>query len=54
MQSYEERTMKGILSIAAIALGLIVPVVADAHTTIWPRQSMAGATEKYTIRVPTE
>jgi uncharacterized protein YcnI len=50
----EERVMKGTLSLAAIALGLIVPVVANAHTTIWPRQSMAGATEKYTIRVPTE
>ena len=42
------------LSAIGIALGLIVPVAANAHTTIWPRQSMAGATEKYTIRVPTE
>ena len=27
---------------------------AGAHTTIWPRASLAGAIEKYTIRVPTE
>src|ERR1044071_5022491 len=27
---------------------------AQAHTTIWPRQSIAGAMEKYTIRVPAE
>lgn len=27
---------------------------AEAHTTIWPRQSIAGAMEKYTLRVPAE
>ena len=37
-----------------IALVLVIPVIAQAHTTIWPRQSMAGATEKYTVRVPSE
>ena len=28
--------------------------VAEAHITISPNQSMAGATEKYVLRVPTE
>jgi uncharacterized protein YcnI len=37
---------------AAIQLGL--SGVAQAHTTIWPRQSTAGAMEKYTVRVPAE
>jgi uncharacterized protein YcnI len=25
-----------------------------AHVTLWPQQSRAGATERYTVRVPTE
>jgi uncharacterized protein YcnI len=32
----------------------IVPAVAHAHVSIAPNQSMAGATEKYVVRVPTE
>ncbi len=28
--------------------------VADAHVTVWPQQSQAGASERYTVRVPTE
>lgn len=39
---------------ALAALFLVVPIVAQAHTTISPRESMKGATEKYTIRVPAE
>jgi uncharacterized protein YcnI len=35
-------------------LALMVPAVAHAHVTIWPRESSAGATEKYIVRVPTE
>lgn len=27
---------------------------ADAHVTVWPRESKAAAGEKYTVRVPTE
>lgn len=26
----------------------------DAHVTVWPQQSQAGAGERYTVRVPTE
>src|SRR5215210_2704690 len=36
------------------AFALCLPAAANAHVSITPRQSMAGATEKYVIRVPTE
>jgi uncharacterized protein YcnI len=39
---------------AVAALQLSMPVLAEGHTTIWPRQSTAGAMEKYTVRVPAE
>jgi uncharacterized protein YcnI len=39
---------------ATAALALLLPGIAQAHTTIWPRESTAGAMEKYTIRVPAE
>jgi uncharacterized protein YcnI len=38
----------------ATATNLLSPSVAEAHTTISPRQSIAGAMEKYTVRVPAE
>jgi len=40
-------------SVFAGALSLVA-ISAQAHITIAPTQSMAGATEKYTLRVPTE
>jgi len=33
---------------------LLLSSTAEAHTTISPRQSIAGAMEKYTVRVPAE
>jgi uncharacterized protein YcnI len=40
---------------AAAALILVAtPLAAFAHVSITPRQSSAGATEKYTVRIPTE
>lgn len=36
------------------ALTLLAPAAVQAHITIAPTQSMAGATEKYVLRVPTE
>ncbi len=36
------------------ALTLLAPDAAHAHITIAPTQSMAGATEKYVLRVPSE
>ena len=41
-------------AILGAALALLIPVVAHGHVSIWPRQSAAGATEKYVVRVPTE
>jgi uncharacterized protein YcnI len=40
----------GVLTIAAVMMA----TAAHAHVTITPRESKAGATEKYTLRVPTE
>lgn len=40
--------------IALAGLACMMPVVSLAHVTISPRESMAGATEKYIVRVPTE
>src|SRR5438128_4093317 len=34
--------------------GLFVAAVAEAHVSVRPRESKAGAVEKYTVRVPTE
>jgi uncharacterized protein YcnI len=40
---------------AALAAALVLaPMAAFAHVSITPRESTAGATEKYTIRIPTE
>ncbi len=36
------------------AAALAIPAAALAHVSITPNQSMAGATEKYVVRVPTE
>jgi uncharacterized protein YcnI len=37
-----------------VALALLAPAAVQAHVSIWPRESTAGATEKYVVRVPTE
>jgi uncharacterized protein YcnI len=36
------------------AVVAVIPSAAHAHITIAPNQSMAGATEKYVLRVPSE
>lgn len=47
--------MSKYLKIGIIAASLSVMATgASAHTSIWPRQSTAGISERYTIRVPTE
>jgi uncharacterized protein YcnI len=40
----------GVCAFALLAAGAAL----DAHVTVWPRQSQAGASERYTVRVPTE
>ena len=39
---------------AATALSILAAVPALAHVTVWPKQSVAGAREKYVVRVPNE
>jgi uncharacterized protein YcnI len=38
----------------AATLILLISAAANAHVSITPRESTAGATEKYVVRVPTE
>jgi uncharacterized protein YcnI len=40
-------------AVAAVAI-LLATHPALAHVTVWPQQSRAGASERYTVRVPTE
>ena len=40
--------------IPAFALCVLIPAAVQAHVSVWPRESKPGATEKYTVRVPTE
>lgn len=45
------------MRIRTMAIGVaavLAAAVAEAHVTIQPRESKAGATEHYTMRVPTE
>lgn len=37
-----------------IGVVLLTASVSSAHVTVWPRESQAGAREKYVVRVPTE
>jgi uncharacterized protein YcnI len=47
--------MKNLLKAAALAAVLAVTVsTAYGHVTVQPKQSAPGATERYTLRVPTE
>ena len=42
------------LEMLAVVLVLALPAVAYAHVSITPRASTHGATEKYTVRIPSE
>ena len=37
-----------------ILAGALLPLAAQAHITVWPKQSDLGAREKYVIRAPNE
>jgi uncharacterized protein YcnI len=39
---------------ALIVAAIVVAVPASAHVTVWPKESAAGAREKYEVRVPNE
>ena len=40
--------------VAALAIGLAAPAVAEAHVTVNPREATAGAFQVLTVRVPNE
>lgn len=42
------------IRVIVAAVVLFLPLAAHAHVSITPRQSTSGATEKYTVRIPTE
>lgn len=42
------------LRTVVVTFAWLVPAIAQAHVSIMPRESTAGATEKYTVRIPTE
>jgi uncharacterized protein YcnI len=46
--------MKQTLTVVIAAIVFLSPIVVNAHVSITPRASTHGATEKYTIRIPTE
>lgn len=52
----KSRTAKLLFQFAAAAAALVIllPAFAHAHVSLWPRESTAGATEKYIVRVPAE
>lgn len=46
---------RSLVAVVAAVLTLVITVgVASAHVTVWPRQTIAGAFERYAVRVPTE
>jgi len=47
-------TTRNLITAAAAVAALLIPAAGQAHVSITPRQSSAGATEKYTVRIPTE
>ena len=40
--------------LGALTAGVFIAGVANAHVTVWPRESAAGASDLYTLRVPSE
>ena len=50
------RLLRRVLAVASLlcAAGALVPSVATAHVTVWPRSAARGAFERYVVRVPNE
>ena len=46
------RTILGIT--LAVSAALLLPSLANAHVTVWPRTAAHGAYERYVVRVPNE
>jgi len=51
--NHEVFMTKPFLILASVA-ALLMPAAAEAHVSITPRESTQGATERYTVRIPTE
>ena len=53
---HRTRILRRVLAVASLlcAAGALVPPVADAHVTVWPRSAARGAFERYIVRVPNE
>ena len=53
---HRARLVRRVLAVASLlcAAGALVPSVADAHVTVWPRSAARGAFERYVVRVPNE
>jgi uncharacterized protein YcnI len=54
MSSLSTIRLRGYLAAAALAIGSAWVGAASAHVSMWPRESRAGMTERYTVRVPIE
>jgi len=54
--SRRTRAVRHALAVASLvcATGALVPSVANAHVTVWPRSAARGAFERYVVRVPNE
>ena len=54
--SRRARVIRRVLATASLlcAAGALVPSVANAHVTVWPRSAARGAFERYVVRVPNE
>lgn len=50
------RALRRALVVASLvcAAGTLLPAVAHAHVTVWPRSAARGAFERYVVRVPNE
>lgn len=46
--------MQGLRTAFVLMMFVLTGALAQAHVTVWPRESSAGAGERYTVRVPTE
>ena len=55
-RSHRTRIVRRVIAVASLlcAAGALVPSVANAHVTVWPRSAARGAFERYVVRVPNE
>src|SRR3982751_593287 len=55
-QPRRTRALRRAIAAAALvcAAGALVPSIANAHVTVWPRSAARGAFERYVVRVPNE